>query len=132
MLTINSAALSYVSNIQQPSSVNGNAPENTNEVSEVKGKSDTPSIVISEQARELLAVEEKMLTQHQQLVDSNYKDQLLKMQYTQNLELFIDYAQRYNQQDTVAPFIENRAAIDAYSLIANKVVATVATNELEA
>ncbi|MFT5706786.1 MAG: hypothetical protein ACI9ES_001073 [Oceanospirillaceae bacterium] len=129
MLTINSAALSTVSNIQQPSQANEIVSENSDEVS---GVSETSSIAISDQARELLAVEEKMLVQHQQLVDLNYKDQLLKMQYSENLELFIDDAQRYNQQDVAAPFIENRAAIDAYSLIANKVVATVATNELAA
>jgi hypothetical protein len=59
------------------------------------------------------------------------KDAYLKMQYQQNLALFIANAQRYSQQDVATPFIENRAAIAAYSLIENKVVATTASNELE-
>ncbi len=84
------------------------------------------TVSISQQALQRQAQESQALVEL-----NNEKDAKLKMQYQDNLALFIANAQRYSQQDVVVPMIENRAAIAAYSLIENKVVATVASNELE-
>jgi len=63
-------------------------------------------------------------------VSINREDLEQKYKYQLGIEQFIDRAQRYSQQD-VAPMIENRAAIEAYSLVQQKVVASVASNPLE-
>ena len=88
-------------------------------------------VTLSQKAHALLATEQMELRKQVELNNSNVLNAEQKMQYLHNLDLFVEYAQRYSQQDNVAPMIENRAGISAYSLIADKVVPTVATNELQ-
>lgn len=86
------------------------------------------TITISELAKQLQIAETE---ENSKLTAFNIaQDAKLKMQYQDNLALFITNAQRYSQQDAVTPMIENRAAIAAYSLIENKVIATSPSNEL--
>jgi len=92
---------------------------------------DAPSalINISEQGRKLLADEQAEATLLQASI--NREDLEQKYKYQLGIELFVYNAQRYSQQNVAAPLIENRAAIEAYSLVQQKVVASVASNPLE-
>jgi len=92
---------------------------------------DAPSalINISEQGRKLLASEQAEAALLQASI--NREDLEQKYKYQLGIEQFIYHAQRYSQQDVAPPIIENRAAIEAYSLVQQKVVASVASNPLE-
>ena len=92
-----------------------------------------PSVHISAQARHALNIE---IQAEQQYLDNRLEQSIelsdqQKIQARENLDLYIDAAQRYAQQNTVQPLIENRHAISTYSLIADKVLATSASNSLE-
>ncbi len=92
-----------------------------------------PSVHISDQARHALNIEKQA---EQQYLDNRLEQSIelsdqQKIQARENLDLYIDAAQRYAQQNTVQPLIENRHAISTYSLIADKVLATSASNSLE-
>ena len=92
---------------------------------------DAPSalINISEQGRKLLASEQAETALLQASI--NQDDLEKKYKYRLGIDQFVYNAQRYSQQDVAPPLIENRAAIEAYSLVQQKVVATVASNPLE-
>ena len=77
-------------------------------------------VIISERAKLLSSTEQIQDIKNQHRVESNELNSELKMQYQQNLQLFISNAQKYSQVDSVTPLIENRAAISAYSLIETK------------
>ena len=131
MLTTNSTVLYGAANIeQQPLSAVTNTRSLAQSVETLFTQEN--NIVISSQARQLLAAETVIQSQQkQQLENNNAQDLEDKTQYSQNIKLFIDYAQRYALQDVAVQFVENRAAIATYSLIAKKVVATVTSNELQ-
>ncbi len=136
MFTINPTTLYVAAKIEQPLSAVTNTQllaKNVDVSQSVEASATQEhNVAISSQARQLLATETIIQAQqNQQLENSNAQDLESKTQYLLNLELFIDYAQRYALQDVAVQFIENRAAIDTYNLIANKVVATVASNELQ-
>jgi len=92
---------------------------------------DAPSalINISEQGKKLLANEQAEAALLQASI--NREDLEQKYKYQLGIEQFVYHAQRYSQQDVAPPMIENRAAIEAYSLVQQKVVASVASNPLE-
>jgi len=132
MLNISNVLLSYAD--RGLSQVSSQPIARTNAVTnEPIAITEQPNISISEEARRALNIE---IQAEQQYLDNRLEQSIelsdqQKQQARENLDLYIDAAQRYAQQNTVQPVIENRHAISTYSLIADKVLATSASNSLE-
>jgi len=132
MLNISNVLLSYAD--RGLSQVSSQPTARTNSViNEPIAITEQPNISISEEARRALSIEKQA---EQQYLDNRLEQSIelsdqQKQQARENLDLYIDAAQRYAQQNTLQPVIENRHAISTYSLIADKVLATSASNSLE-
>jgi hypothetical protein len=131
MLNISNVLLSYAD--RGLSQVSSQATAHTNSVINEPVIIEQQNVRISDEARRALNIEKQAEQQHldNRLEQSIELSDQQKQQARENLDLYIDAAQRYAQQSTVQPVIENRHAISAYSLIADRVLATSASNSLE-
>lgn len=131
MLNISNALLSYADRGLSPAS--SQATARTNSVLNEPAVTEQFNVRISDQARHALNIEKQAGQQHldNKLEQSIELSDQQKQRARENLDLYIHAAQRYAQQNTVQPVIENRHAISTYSLIADRVLATSASNSLE-
>jgi hypothetical protein len=142
MLNISGTLLSYIDRgLATPQSVNVTDLQDRSinlaqsQADNVEATSQAAQQVnISERARSALLTDTRIAEQQfldRQLEASNERNAQQKVQLQDNLNLFIANSQRYSQLDTAAVAIENRQAINTYSLIENKVIATTNSNALE-
>jgi hypothetical protein len=142
MLNISGTLLSYIDRgLATPPSVNvtdlqdRSINQRQSQADNLEASSHTAQQVnISERARSALLTDTRIAEQQfldRQLEASNERNAQQKVQLQDNLHLFIANSQRYSQLDTAAVAIENRQAINTYSLIENKVIATTNSNALE-
>lgn len=142
MLNISGTLLSYIDRgLATPQGVNATdlndhlVTPTQNQVIDVDASTQANQQVnISEQARSALLTDTRIAEQQhldRQIETSNERSAQQKVQLQDNLNLFIANSQRYSQLDTAAIAIENRQAINTYSLIENKVIATTNSNALE-
>ena len=134
MLNISNTLLSYADRGLSSVSQATQSAEIEHKASPIIFQQETNQVSISEEARYALLAEKQESKQEyrdEQLAHSIDKSDRQKVQAQENIELYIEAAQRYSQQNIAPPAIENRQAISAYSLIENKVVPTNASNSLE-
>lgn len=86
-------------------------------------------VSISEIAREAMVKDSDRLDDQADVVNQVNLEQ--KEQNQQNLQQFVSSAQKLSQLDVVQIRLENRAAIESYKLIENKVVDISGVNDLD-